>query len=402
VSNVLNEQKKQQVIALGRLGWSLRRIEKTTGVRRETAATYLREAGVGLRPPGLWGRGSANPANEADTAIGADGGPPPAKPAIGVTTDFGAELATPVASREAHPAADVTTGAAPADPVSAGVVDPPPAKPAIEVTTDFGVDPAAKTAPPPPSASACAVHRDAIELGLSRGRNAMAIWQDLVDTRGFTGGYQSVKRFVRKLVGGPSKEACAVIETPAGEEAPVDYGTGPMVRDPHSGKYRRMRLFVLTLGYSRKAVRLLVFQSSTQTWAELHEQAFRRLGGCTRVVVLDNLGEGVLKPDIYDPTLNPVYADMLRHYALDLTLAIRIRHAARHRNHAGPCADDTVEGTALRKPPGGAGLSGPLGSTLGRHAHPWHHQAAGRGHVRRGATGLAAAARRALPLLPIR
>ena len=89
-----------------------------------------------------------------------------------------------------------------------------------------------------------------------------------------------------------------------------------MVRDPHSGKYRRMRLFVLTLGYSRKSVRLLVFQSSTQTWAELHEQAFRRLGGCTRVVVLDNLGEGVLKPDIYDPTLNPVYADMLRHYGV--------------------------------------------------------------------------------------
>jgi hypothetical protein len=301
VSNVLNEQKKQQVIALGRLGWSLRRIQKTTGVRRETAATYLREAGVGLRPPGLWGRGSANPANEG-TAIGADGGPPPAKPAIGVTTDFGAELATPVASHEAHPDADVTIGGAPADAVSAVVLDPPPAKPAIEVTTDFGVDPAARTAPP--SASACAVHRDAIELGLSRGRNAMAIWQDLVDTRGFTGGYQSVKRFVRKLVGGSSKEACVVIETAIGEESQVDYGTGPMVRDPHSGKYRRMRLFVLTLGYSRKSVRLLVFQSSTQTWAELHEQAFRRLGGCTRVVVLDNLGEGVLKPDIYDPSLN--------------------------------------------------------------------------------------------------
>ena len=96
----------------------------------------------------------------------------------------------------------------------------------------------------------------------------------------------------------------------------MDYGTGPMARDPRNGKYRRMRLFVLTLGFSRKAVRLLVFQSSTQTWAELHEKAFRRLGGCTRVVVLDNLREGVLKPDIYDPTINPVYADMLRHYSV--------------------------------------------------------------------------------------
>ena len=38
MSNVLNEEKKQQVIALGRLGWTLRRIEQETGVRRETAA----------------------------------------------------------------------------------------------------------------------------------------------------------------------------------------------------------------------------------------------------------------------------------------------------------------------------------------------------------------------------
>jgi hypothetical protein len=50
-----------------------------------------------------------------------------------------------------------------------------------------------------------------------------------------------------------------------------------MVRHPQTGKYRRTRLFVLTLGYSRKAVRLLVWQSSTQVWAELHERAFRRL-----------------------------------------------------------------------------------------------------------------------------
>jgi hypothetical protein len=54
-----------------------------------------------------------------------------------------------------------------------------------------------------------------------------------------------------------SPEACAVIETAPGEELQVDYGTGPMVRDPHTGKYRRTRLFVLTLGYSRKSVLLL-------------------------------------------------------------------------------------------------------------------------------------------------
>jgi serine/threonine protein kinase len=49
----------------------------------------------------------------------------------------------------------------------------------------------------------------------------------------------------------------------------VDYGSGPMVRDPHTVKYRRTRLFVLTLGYSRKSVRLLAWRSSVRIWAEL-------------------------------------------------------------------------------------------------------------------------------------
>ena len=42
----------------------------------------------------------------------------------------------------------------------------------------------------------------------------------------------------------------------AGRRRQVDYGDGPMVRHPKTGKYRRTRLFVLTLGYSRKSVRL--------------------------------------------------------------------------------------------------------------------------------------------------
>ncbi len=62
-----------------------------------------------------------------------------------------------------------------------------------------------------------------------------AFWQDLVDSHGFAGGYQSVRRFVRNLRGATTPEARAIIETPAGEEGQVDYGTGPMVRDPDSG-----------------------------------------------------------------------------------------------------------------------------------------------------------------------
>ena len=115
-----------------------------------------------------------------------------------------------------------------------------------------------------------------------------------------------------------------VITTAPGEEAQVDYGEGPLVRNPQTGKYRRTRLFVLTLGYSRKSVRLLCWKSSAQVWAELHELAFRRLCGTPRLVVLDNLREGVIVADHYDPELNPLYRDVLEHYGV-VALPCRVR-----------------------------------------------------------------------------
>ena len=42
--------------------------------------------------------------------------------------------------------------------------------------------------------------------------------------------------------------------------------------------------------------------------------------------MLDNLREGVLVPDIYDATLNPLYRDMLAHYgAVALPAGSRIQ-----------------------------------------------------------------------------
>jgi transposase len=110
------------------------------------------------------------------------------------------------------------------------------AKPANAVTTGFGVEPEAKN---PKPRSVCEPFREAIELGLSRGRDATAIWQDLVAESGFQGGYQTVKRYVRKLRGKQPLQPRAVILTGPGEESQVDYGRGAMVRDPQTRKYRR-------------------------------------------------------------------------------------------------------------------------------------------------------------------
>ena len=64
----------------------------------------------------------------------------------------------------------------------------------------------------------------------------------LVHRKGNVAGPQrNVSSYAGKLRGGQSQEACGIIETAPGEEPQVDYGTGPMVRDAKTGKYRRTR-----------------------------------------------------------------------------------------------------------------------------------------------------------------
>jgi len=161
--------------------------------------------------------------------------------------------------------------------------------------------------------SKCEPWRDFIEEQLRLKRNATAIYQDLVDLHGFGHAYNAVKRFVGKLKS-QQPEQFDRLEFAPGEEAQVDYGEGALTMDPSSKRYRRPRLFVMTLRYSRRSFRRVVWKSSQQIWAQLHEQAFRYFGGVTQYVVLDNLKEGVIKPDLYEPELNTVYAAMLKHY----------------------------------------------------------------------------------------
>jgi len=278
MANVLSKEKQQQIEALGRLGWSLRRIEREAEVRRETASRYLKAAGIDVR-----GRGGA---------------PPKPATSLGVITD---------------PGDDADSNAA----TSLGVI------------TDLAATAGARGPAPPTRAasrneSLCEPYRALIERWVHDGRTGMSVWQALVDQHGFAGRYAAVQRFVRGLRRVHTPEARVVMATRPGEEAQVDYGDGPLVRDATTGKYKRVRLFLLTLAHSRKTVRLLTEKSSSKIWAQLHEEAFRRLGGVTATVVLDNLREGVIKPDVYDPTLNPLYRDVLAHYGA-IALPCRVR-----------------------------------------------------------------------------
>jgi transposase len=161
--------------------------------------------------------------------------------------------------------------------------------------------------------SACEPHRAWIEEQVRLGRNALAIFQELVDRFEFSHRYNSVKRFCRGLKS-RAPEQFDRLEFLPGEEAQVDYGEGALTLHPETGKYKKPRLFVMVLKYSRKCFRKVVWRSSKETWVRLHEEAFRYFGGCPQYIVLDNLKEGVISPDLYEPELNSLYREMLAHY----------------------------------------------------------------------------------------
>ena len=257
--NVLKPDKKSTIITLLNNGISQREISRKTKIHRRTVRKYANESG--LFPA----------SSDLDSKY-------PTKGEVATGSDC-------IISQNAPPR--------------------PPGK---------NVSKEEKRAIPLHARSACEPHREWIEDQVRLGRNAVSIYQDLVERFAFTNKYNSVKRFVRGLKKEDPKQFDRLEFLP-GEEAQVDYGKG--AKTLHStGKYRKPRLFVMTLKYSRRSFRKVVWKSSKETWAKLHEQAFRYFGGCPQYVVLDNLKEGVITPDIYEPELNTVYAAMLDHYGV--------------------------------------------------------------------------------------
>ena len=100
-----------------------------------------------------------------------------------------------------------------------------------------------------PRASACEPYRELIAEAVRRGRNAVAIYQDLVDDHGFTARYASVKRFV----GSPSMRvasACLQDATAMNSPRNADEEVGHIHqrRVFHSRSHRLVRACAALIG----------------------------------------------------------------------------------------------------------------------------------------------------------
>lgn len=137
---------------------------------------------------------------------------------------------------------------------------------------------------------------------------------------GFTGSYDAVKRFARRLRRKDPVKAEDVairVETAPGQVAQVDFGYLGFLVDPASGKARKAWVFVLVLGFSRHMYAEIVFDQRSETWQRLHASAFKALGGVPAELVPDNLKAAVVKAAFTssdEGTLNRSYVELAQHY----------------------------------------------------------------------------------------
>lgn len=143
---------------------------------------------------------------------------------------------------------------------------------------------------------------------------AKQIWRLFKEHTGIKLGYCTMLRYLRSRFQWGAPVVTVRMEVEPGRQAQVDFGYAGMMKDPDTGKMRKTWAFIMVLSYSRHRFVRFVFRMDVNAWIDCHERAFAFFNGVPGSVILDNLKPGVIKPDIYDPTLNRAYADMEKHY----------------------------------------------------------------------------------------
>lgn len=146
------------------------------------------------------------------------------------------------------------------------------------------------------------------DLGL--GHPLKLLWEEKAQQ--LTGYPNFWKQFYRKF---PQYRQAAVTarEFAPGERVEVDYAADPIEWvDLKTGQIHKAWVFVAGLGFSQLLFAWAAEDMKSRNWLGCHRRMFTAYGGVTHVTVPDCLKQGVLKCHLYDPDLNPGYAQLRR------------------------------------------------------------------------------------------
>jgi transposase len=130
-----------------------------------------------------------------------------------------------------------------------------------------------------------------------------------------SGSYESFKVYFRRLeVRAKGRQSVPRLELPPGKEIQVDYCFVGYHLDADSRKNRKVYAFIGKLSCSRLPFVQFTYTQKQESFVESNVGMLEFYGGASEYITIDNLKQGVLKPDIYDPTINRAYAEFAEYY----------------------------------------------------------------------------------------
>lgn len=146
--------------------------------------------------------------------------------------------------------------------------------------------------------------------------SARILFQELRGTRGYRGSYDTVRNAVRPL----RTEAAATsitqcrFETEPGEQGQVDWGE---VWVPFATGRTKVHVFVMTLGYSRRAWAEGYENERRSSLLAAHEHAFAHFGGRPAELLYDRMRTVTIKPEAEKAKWNPTFESFFRHWGFE-------------------------------------------------------------------------------------
>jgi transposase len=129
---------------------------------------------------------------------------------------------------------------------------------------------------------------------------------------GYTGGYDTVKNFVRPLKEQQVRIAYIRFETMPGLQAQVDWADF-QIREPN-GTTSTVYLFILLLGYCRAMYAEFVHRCTLESFLDAHIRAFHYLGGVPSEVLYDNMKHVVIRRLVGRVQFNVELLHFAHHY----------------------------------------------------------------------------------------
>ena len=166
----------------------------------------------------------------------------------------------------------------------------------------------------PVTQSSVLPYKKQVEEWCQQGIQGTTIHAALKHQHGFTGSYDSVQRFVKKIKDKLSITITTILEFKPGECAQVDFGAGPKLINEITGEIIPTWIFVMVLAWSRHLYAEIVLHQDVETWLGCHRRAFNFFNGIPKKIIIDNAKCAITKACYYDPVVQRSYGEFAEGY----------------------------------------------------------------------------------------